>query len=53
MASNAIQVDPDMREVVIHVELSRVFVLRIWLGVRLVRFGMWVIGGRCKVHMVA
>jgi hypothetical protein len=37
------------QELVVRIRLSRVFVFRIWLGVRLVRFGMWVIGGRVEV----
>jgi hypothetical protein len=37
------------QEVVVKLRLSRVFVFRIWLGVKLLRFGVWVIGGRAEV----
>jgi hypothetical protein len=41
---------PDMSELVMKIRLSRVFVLRIWLGVRLLHIAMWVIGGRAEVE---
>jgi hypothetical protein len=38
-----------MDSLVLEVRLSRVFVFRIWLGVRLLHIAMWVIGGRAEV----
>jgi hypothetical protein len=40
---------PDMDSLVLEVRLSRVFVFRIWLGVRLLHIAMWVIGGHAEV----
>lgn len=45
-----IAVTPDLRqELVVKLRLSRVFILRIWLGVRLLRLAIWVIGGTVEV----
>ncbi len=38
-----------MQECVVKLRLTRVFVLRIWLGVRLLRLAIWVIGGTAEV----
>lgn len=35
--------------IVMELTLARVFVLRIWLGIRILRLAMWVIGGRAEV----
>jgi hypothetical protein len=36
-------------EVVLRIRLARVFVLRIWVGVRLLHMAIWVLGGRAEV----
>jgi hypothetical protein len=45
----AAPVDPTYDTIVMQVHLARVFVVRIWLGRALMRFAMWVIGGRAEV----
>lgn len=39
----------DLETLTLEIRLSRVFVFRIWLGIRLLHLGMWVIGGRAEV----
>lgn len=48
---NADGINPlDGREsIVMQIRLSRVFIFRVWLGVRLLHIAMWVIGGRAEV----
>jgi hypothetical protein len=42
--------DPgDLETIVVQIRLARVFVFRVWLGQRMIRFGLWVIGGRAEV----
>lgn len=36
-------------QLVMQIQLTRVFVFRIWLGVRLLRLSMWVIGAHAEV----
>jgi hypothetical protein len=38
-----------MDSMVLEIHLSRVFVLRIWLGTKLLHLAMWVIGGHAQV----
>jgi hypothetical protein len=42
--------DEPHQEIVMKIALARVFVLRIWLGVRLLRFAIWVIGGSAQAQ---
>lgn len=39
----------DLETLTLEVRLSRVFVFRVWLGTRLLKLSMWVIGGRAEV----
>ena len=39
-------------EVIMKITLHRVFKLRIWLGVRIVKFGIWLLGGHATVGEV-
>lgn len=41
--------DEMLQHLHVQIRLKRVFVLRIWLGVRLMKLAVWVIGGRAEV----